>query len=412
MTAIAPRLVADTRPVGPSRAELLARIPALAAEIAKGAAQRDLDRQLPHQAFALFKQSGLGALRVPAALGGPGGSVADYIELIATLGAADSNVAHALRSHFNYVENLVLSGPSERDDGAIERVLAGKLFGGAHTEQGTAKPGQVTTTIVKSGDSYRLNGRKWYATGTAFADFASFSALNEAGETVGVLLPVDRLGIEILDDWDGMGQRLTASGGVILHNVEVFAHEFGTRSLENLVGRHCSTLRQLHLAASAGGAVRNVLSDTLDYVRRQGRAAAHSPAATAREDHFVQQIIGEIAANSLAIDALLIEGAKALDHTVAAFATGDAEAIEDSLLASATTTARVQIVLGLLGPRTAERMFEIGGGSATSRQYNFDRHWRNIRTVLNHNPLLHKSRVVGDYLLNGTTTHLKEGKVF
>jgi hypothetical protein len=25
---------------------------------------------------------------------------------------------------------------------------------------------------------------------------------------------------------------------------------------------------------------------------------------------------------------------------------------------------------------------------------------------------LHKSRVVGDYLLNGTTTHLKEGKVF
>jgi hypothetical protein len=31
--------------------------------------------------------------------------------------------------------------------------------------------------------------------------------------------------------------------------------------------------------------------------------------------------------------------------------------------------------------------------------------------VLNHNPLLHKSRIVGDYILNGTTTHLKEGKV-
>jgi alkylation response protein AidB-like acyl-CoA dehydrogenase len=408
MSAIATKVP----PSHPSREELLARIPALAAEIAKGAAQRDQDRELPFEAFRLFRESGLSTLRVPVALGGPGGSVADYIELIATIGAADSNVAHALRSHFNYVENLVLSDRGERDSGAIALVLAGKLFAGAHTEQGTARPGQVTTSIVRQGDSWRLNGRKWYATGTAFADFASFSALDEEGQTVGVLLPVDRPGIQILDDWDGMGQRLTASGGVILDNVEVFAHEFTRRSLENLVGRHCSTLRQLHLAASAGGAVRNVLSDGLDYVRKQARSAAHSTSETARQDPFVQQVIGEIAANSLAIDALLAEGARALDHTVAAFARGDEDEIEQSLIASALTTAQVQLVLGQLGPRTAERMFELGGGSVTSRKYNFDRHWRNIRTVLNHNPLLHKSRIVGDYLLNGTTTHLKEGKVF
>ena len=412
MTAqISPQRV-SSRHAGPSREELLARVPALVAEIGKGASQRDLDRELPFEAFRLFRESGLSALRVPVALGGPGGSVADYIELIAAIGSADSNVAHALRSHFNYVENIILSDPTQRDAGAIELILAGKLFAGAHTEQGTARPGEVTTTIVQQGETFRLNGRKWYATGTAFADFASFSALDEAGQVVGVLLPVDRPGIQILDDWDGMGQRLTASGGVILDNVEVFPHEFARRSLENLVGRHCSTLRQLHLAASAGGAVRNVLADGLDYVRKQARAAAHSTADTAREDPFVQQVIGEIAANSLAIDTLIAEGARALDHTVAAFATGDEAEIEASLVASALTTARVQIVLGQLGPRSAERMFELGGGSVTSRKYNFDRHWRNIRTVLNHNPLLHKSRVVGDFLLNGTTTHLKEGKVF
>ena len=412
MTAqIAPQRLSSRQP-GPSREDLLARVPALVAEIGKGASQRDLDRELPFEAFRLFRESGLSALRVPVALGGPGGSVADYIELIAAIGSADSNVAHALRSHFNYVENIILSEPTQRDAGAIELILAGKLFAGAHTEQGTARPGEVTTTIVQQGETFRLNGRKWYATGTAFADFASFSAVDEAGDIVGVLLPVDRPGIQILDDWDGMGQRLTASGGVILDNVEVFPHEFARRSLENLVGRHCSTLRQLHLAASAGGAVRNVLADGLDYVRKQARAAAHSTANTAREDPFVQQVIGEIAANSLAIDTLIAEGARALDHTVAAFATGDEAEIEASLVASALTTARVQIVLGQLGPRSAERMFELGGGSVTSRKYNFDRHWRNIRTVLNHNPLLHKSRVVGDFLLNGTTTHLKEGKVF
>lgn len=410
MTAAAHKLAPASHV--PSREQLLARIPALVVEIAKGAVQRDLDRQLPFEAFQLFRASGLGALRVPVELGGPGGSIADYIELIAALGSADSNVAHALRSHFNYVENLILSPADQRDAGAIERVLEGKIFGGAHTEQGTAKPGQVTTTITKVGDTWRLNGRKWYATGTAYADYASFSAIDEAGDTVGVLLPVDRAGIEILDDWDGMGQKLTASGGVILKDVEVFAEEFAHRSLENQVGRHCSTLRQLHLAASAAGAVRNVLSDGVDYARKQARAAAHSPAESAREDHFVQQVIGEIAANSLAIDALIAEGARALQHTADTFATGDAEAVEASLIASALVTAKAQLVLGQLGPRTAERMFELGGGSATSRKYNFDRHWRNIRTVLNHNPLLHKSRIVGDYILNGTTTHLREGKVF
>ncbi|RVO18700.1 acyl-CoA dehydrogenase, partial [Sinorhizobium meliloti] len=245
----------------PTRAELLARIPAFVSEVAKGAAERDLSRKLPFEAFELFRELELGTLRVPVSLGGPGGSVADYIEMIAAIGAADSNVAHALRAHFNYVENVILSEPRERDGGAIELILAGKLFGGAHTEQGTARPGQVTTKIVRQGETYRLNGRKWYATGTAFADFASFSALDEEGQAVGVLLPVDRQGITILDDWDGMGQRLTASGSVILDNVEVFPHELSRRTLDSLVGRHCSTLRQLHLAASAAGAVRNVLSD-------------------------------------------------------------------------------------------------------------------------------------------------------
>ena len=396
----------------PTREELLARIPGFAAEVAKGASERDLNRELPFEAFRLFRELELGTLRIPVALGGPGGLVSDYIEMIAAIGAADSNVAHALRSHFNYVENVILSEPRERDAGAVELVLAGKLFGGAHTEQGTARPGQVTTTIVRQGDSYRLNGRKWYATGTAFADFASFSALDEEGQTVGVLLPVDRPGINILDDWDGMGQRLTASGGVLLENVEVFPHEFTRRGLDNLVGRHCSTLRQLHLAASAAGAVRNVLSDGIDYVSRQARSAAHSAAETANQDPFVQQIIGEIAANSFAIDTVISAASVALDGTVAAFAGGDEAEIEDALIASALATARAQLLLGQLGPRTAERMFELGGGSATSRNNNFDRHWRNIRTVLNHNPLLHKSRVVGDYLLNGTTTHLKEGRVF
>ncbi|MGV1793039.1 acyl-CoA dehydrogenase family protein [Rhizobium sp. A37_96] len=399
-------------PVETDRATLLARIPDLAMQIAKGAARRDLERELPYGAFQLFKETGLGALRIPTTLGGPGGSVLDYIEMIMALGAADSNVAHALRSHFNFTEALLLNPNSAVDRTQLARVLGGKLFGGAHTEQGTKRPGEVTTRLTKSGESYRLNGRKWYATGTAFADFASFSAKDDEDQLVSVLLPVDRKGIAILDDWDGMGQRLTASGGVLLDDVEVLPHEISTRGLNTLVGRHTSTLRQLHLAASMAGAVRGALSEGTEYVRRQARSAAHSAAETADADPFVQKILGEIAAGSFAVDTLIRESARALDRTAAAFAGDDPERLEAALVESALTTARTQIVASQLALAAATNVFELGGGSATSRHLNLDRHWRNIRTVLNHNPLLHKARVVGDYYINGTTTHLEEGKVF
>jgi alkylation response protein AidB-like acyl-CoA dehydrogenase len=391
---------------------LLAKVPELAAEIAKGAIKRDLERQLPFEAFRLFKEAGLGALRIPASLGGPGGSVADYIEMIMAIGAADTNVAHALRSHFNFTEGLLLNPNTAIDRTQLSRVLSGKLFGGAHTEQDTKRPGDVTARLTKSGDSYRLSGRKWYATGTAFSDFASFSAKNDEDQLVSVLLPVDRKGITILDDWDGMGQRLTASGGVLLEDVEVLPHEISTRGLNTLVGRHTSTLRQLHLATSMAGAVRGALAEGTDYVRRQARSAAHSAAETANADPFVQKILGEIAAGSFAVDTLIRESARALDRTAQAFAAAEPERLEQALIESALTTARTQIVASQIALTAATNVFELGGGSATSRQLNLDRHWRNIRTVLNHNPLLHKARVVGDYYINGTTRHLEEGKVF
>jgi hypothetical protein len=48
--------------------------------------------------------------------------------------------------------------------------------------------------------------------------------------------------------------------------------------------------------------------------------------------------------------------------------------------------------------QAGERFFDGGGSCATSRKYNFDRHWRNLRTIFSHNPLHHKAKVIGDYV--------------
>ena len=401
-------------PTAGSLVAIFGRLPALLEDIGKGAAQRDLQRELPFEAFRQVRQARLGTLRIPQALGGPGGSVVDYIEVVTRLASADPNVAHALRSHFNFTEALIHSPDSAEKRQQVSQVLDGKLFAGAHTEVG-APLGTILTRLSRTASGYRLNGKKWYATGSAYADYLTFTATDDEGQRVSVLLPADRAGINVLDDWDGMGQRLTASGGVRLDNVEVHASEIKAGAYQGDVGRHCSTLRQLHLAACAAGVVRNIRSDAISYVRKQARAAMHSPADIARDDQFVQQVVGEIAANGYAVDALIATTAGILDRGSAALLAGSdvpAQELDEQLVQGAISNAQMQVVVARLALRSAEILFEVGGGSATSRHYNFDRHWRNVRTVLNHNPLLHKARVVGDYYLNETTTHLREGLVF
>ena len=68
----------------------------------------------------------------------------------------------------------------------------------------------------------RLNGHKFYSTGTLYADANSSYTpdvaiemgrrLEAAGNDLQVISPTDRDGVELFDDWDGFGQRTTASG--------------------------------------------------------------------------------------------------------------------------------------------------------------------------------------------------------
>lgn len=411
MSALPAELPLRDRAANATLQDALADLPSLVQTIGKDAAGREGRRELPFEGFEAFRRSGLGRLRLPVEWGGLGGSLLDEFEVVTALAAADSNLAHALRIHFDQTEALLLSARTPFNDLQIQRVIDGAIFGGASTERGTSRPGEYTTALRRDGEHYRLDGRKYYSTGTAFSDYARVGVLNDEGQPVVVIVPVGREGLTVLDDWDGMGQRMTASGSLVFENLLVRADEITERGLSTLAGRHGGALRQLHLVAVAAGIVRNVVADATRYVLEHGRPVLHSPAPSAREDAFIQQVVGTLSAHSHAIDALVRENARVLDRSAQAIRAGAPDA--DSLvLEGALATARTQLVVSKLALEAGERLFEAGGASATSRAHNFDRHWRNLRTIFSHNPLLHKARVVGDYDLNGVTTHLTEGRVF
>lgn len=396
-----------------TREEILANLPAVTARVAEGAAERELEGRLPFELFDYLRTTGITWLRVPRSLGGPGGSTSDQIEVICAIAAADSGVAHALRSHFAFIESIALDPDSEHSRHFVGDVLAGKLFGGANMEVGTPRPNMIRTTLSREGDHYRLNGHKYYATGAIFADYTSFSAVDEEGKPTGVMVPAGREGVEIRDDWDGMGQRGSASGSVFLNNVRIEAHEINLRrqTVNSFAKRHGAVRAQLHLYAVVAGIVRNVLSDAIGYVQGQARSAKHSASATARGDHFVQLAVGEISAISHTVDALVAETARRLDASAAAILSGDPD-IEEIVFATQLANSKGQFMIGKLALRAAELLFDTGGGSATSRSRNFDRHWRNVRTLCNHNPASLRGRVLGDFYLNDVRDDFIEGRVF
>ncbi len=76
---------------------------------------------------------------------------------------------------------------------------------------------------------------------------------------------------------------------------------------------------------------------------------------------------------------------------------------DDVVHEAALRASQAQVVLHDLGLRAATALFDVGGASAVKRSANLDRHWRNIRTVVSHNPVRFKNRAIGDLLVNGQT---------
>jgi alkylation response protein AidB-like acyl-CoA dehydrogenase len=383
----------------PTLEQLSQTAAALLPELAEGAAARERDRVLPHDEIRRISEAGLVAIRVPREYGGPGGSVRDMFRFVIDLAAVDSNIAQALRPGYLNLESLLSSGEESERELWFPRLLRGEFVGNAGWERGGAN-GEIRTRIVPDGDHYRVNGVKSYSTGALFADWVQATALDPDGTVVYFTVPCDREGLNLIDDWEGAGQRLTASGTTELTDLIVHADEIRVRNNDETAGRSpVVAVAQLFLGAVLAGIARNALSDAVAYANEHARPIVHSLAQRSVEDPYVQHAVGEIAARAYAADAAVIRAAEAIDRSVAA---APGEPLDSVLLTQASIeVAQAQFIAAESALRSGELLFEVGGASTTLREYNLDRHWRNARTVANHNPRAYKASVVGAYQLTG-----------
>ncbi|GAA5102431.1 SfnB family sulfur acquisition oxidoreductase [Nocardia iowensis] len=382
----------------------------LAADFASGAAARDRGRILPHQEVERLAASGLLAITVPAEHGGadlPPSAVAEVVRLLA---AADPNIAQIPHSHFVYLNLVRLAGSAEQRERYFGQVLDGGRIANAQSERGGATVADIATTLRPVGDRFRVDGRKFYCTGSLFAnllavltkldDVAGRSGL-EPGEYI-VYLPADTPGVRIIDDWNGVGQRTTGSGTVSLEDVVVERDQLIRRSAAVHAPTGYGAFAQLLHVAIDAGIARGALSAATEFVRTTSRPWFESGVQRAIDDPLLIQRFGELSVAVTAAEATLGAAGEAVDKATNIERGDAAELAARASLA----VAAAKVLADRAANDVSSALFEVSGTRSAAADLNLHHFWRNARTHTLHDPIRWKYQHIGRALLHGTAPPL------
>ena len=383
-------------------AALVTAAKSLSAAFAAGAAKRDSERILPVAEMTELRSAGLQAARVPVAYGGPDLSFRELAELMVWLGAGDPNIAQAVQPHFVLLDMLRLFGTEAQKQRYFGAVVGGHIITNAYAERGTGVVGQIMTTLKPDGDGYRLNGTKFYCTGSLVAEqFYVLIRTENEGRTIAIV-PGDREGLMVRDDWGAMGQRTTASGTVKFDNVAVAADEVIAAETIWSERSHIGALAQMLHAAIDAGIAKAALADAIDYAQNRARPMPESGVTRASDDPYVMSAVGEMRVAASVAEVMVLNAGDVLDRALTAQSAGDSRDVVTRLLEEASiAAAEAKIASTQASLAVSNNMFTVSGASASLSTHNLDRHWRNARTHTIHDPVSYKYKAVGDYLLNG-----------
>lgn len=347
----------------------------VAATLRSDAADRDRAGQPPVKEVELLRQSGLLNVR-------------DWTQqqrIGRIVGASDANAGHLLGYHYLQIWR---SGLFDAQFG----VQPDQFWAGV------SNPLDAALELTPAEGGFVLNGRKTFATGAAVADRLVVSATRtDNGEKLTFLLDGKATGITYLDDWDNIGQRLTASGGVNFENVRVTevlgvqpAGEDPRVSLAALGFQ--LVLAQLYVAIAEGA-----LAEAADYTRTKTRPWFVSGVESATEDPYIVAAYGEMVSQTRAAGLLADEAARQL-WEASEFGRNLTPAKRGEV---AVTISEAKVVSTKLVNEVTSRIFEQVGARGTAAKYGVDRFWRNARTLTLHDPVVYKAREVGEHFLTG-----------
>lgn len=366
----------------------------LAQQFAKTAVDRDKRGGNAKYERDLIRESGLLKLLIPTEFGGLGGNWQDLFQVVRIIARVDSSLAHVFGYHFVNLVTPHLCGSEQQKEHFYRETAQHNFFWG-----NAFNPVEIKLTAEKTSTGFVLNGIKTFCSGSVDSDVLLVSALLEGqDEPLLAVIPSKRIGVDIKEDWDNMGQRQTDSGTIVFNQVEVAHSEVLERGFNynefSKLRLNIATfiLNHLYLGITEG-ALKAAYSYTKEQTRP--RSITHTSAI---EDPIIQHHYGQFYVQVEAANLVVKKADQLLqslwDQPESITEKGRSE-LDDALQTAKIFTTQV-------GLDITSRIFEVMGSRATSNAYGFDRFWRNLRTMTLHVPVDTSIQALGKKFLKGS----------
>jgi alkylation response protein AidB-like acyl-CoA dehydrogenase len=370
---------------GYPRTERQARFMTMADELATSAAARaeayDRDNQFPFETFRELHEAGYLALTVPEEYGGHGATALEVALAQERLARGDGAVALAATMHLLHVGLLAQNRtwPSALLERLCHEIVhEGALINAAASEPDLGSPsrgGLPSTTATRSGNGWRLNGRKsWTSLAPALRYFTVLVALHEEGQPprrANFLLPAGTPGLRIEETWDNLGMRATASHDIVLEDVflppEALLPEDGSR------GAPADPRGWAVVTAAVYTGIATAARDyAVAYARHRRPNGMNGPIA---ELQTVQHRVAEI-------ELLLLQSRSVIYGTAEAW-----EAYPEQRDAIAWQLAASKYLATNNAIRITDLALRVVGSAGLARSQPLERYFRDVRAGLGHPPM-------------------------
>lgn len=368
------------------------------AEVAPYALQVDRERRFPTEAIGALRRNGFLALAVEKKYGGLGaGFGGDYLLMYRAAEEVAkwcTSTAQILMVQAVTTSQIAAMGNEEQKRRFLGAVVRdGELWGSWASELNASLLTPETTARAVAG-GYVINGQKFFSTNSLGASRFLLWAVMEGGnfltDLLIVALDAKAPGVEIVDDWDGMGQRGTASGtskftSVFVPQTDVLGDK--PNAFYSAPGAFGPTF-QLGFAACYLGTAEGAYADACRYIKnRVGRMPGQQKLS---EDPYVQLHIADLETRLTAGRLLVYDAARRLQ----AVATDPGRRVDAALAVYKAKIFTTETALAVTND-----VFNLCGTSATLAGNKFEMFWRNIRTLTLHDPVDRRREAVGKAVL-------------
>lgn len=337
-------------------------------------AEIDEEGAFPFENISELKTSGYTSLTIPKRYGGEEISLYDLVRFQEYIARGDGATALSIGWHMGIIKDL---GEKNSWNESIFRMLCedvknGALINNCASEPQTGSPtrgGKPTTTAVKQGGYWLINGRKTFTTMSPVLDYFNVTAtIPESDKVAYFLISRSTQGVEIEETWDSIAMKGTGSHDLVLNNVQV--------KEENLVeyfepGKKGASGWLLHIPACYLGIAQAASNHAIEFAKSY---SPNSIKGTISDFPNVQQKIGEMELELMRARHFLYSVAKQWD-----LSTKDERTQMNPELGAvklSVTNSTITIV---------DLAMRIVGASSLSKKNPLQRYYRDVRAGL-HNP--------------------------